>query len=223
MDSNLASPTIHNLPTSDCVYQKSNPRRLALDSGLLVLMAPSATETRETTSEHVPSRWPMGDLVTGGLYGIIAGQFQFWITRPPRVARGTPFRERVFITITKPMFLKTGYLTWAAYGFLMESAFTLIYPSLSTRNLLLEGELERRAFDPVRQIYPFGSELTSCDNWALGGALGATAFAAILRLRGTEPLVSGWKRHVGAASLGAATGQQVRSKLREYQGKAVVR
>lgn len=185
-------------------------------------MATSATEISETTSKHLPATWPLGDLATGGTYGLIAGQFQSWTTRPPRAAPGTPFRKRILPIIIKPFFLKTGYLKWAAYGFLMESAYTLIYPSCSLRNMLLERELRKREFDPVRQVYFFGSELTSSDNWALGGALGATAFAAILRLRGTQPLVSGWERYVGAASLGAFAGHKVRSRVRIHQGKAIL-
>lgn len=68
-------------------------------------------------------------------------------------------------------------------------------------------------------MYLGALEITDVNDWALGGALGGFAFAAILRLRGTKHVVGGWRRYVGAAAYGALAGGTVHDILENYRGR----
>ena len=102
---------------------------------------------------------------------------------------------------------------------MIESAFTWIHPPWSLRNRLEKRRQEQRNIEPSQPVYFRGLETTDPNNWALGGALGAAAFAAILPLRGAKIFVGGWRRYVGAAVFGAHAGDDVNDSFRNCQNK----
>ena len=67
--------------------------------------------------------------------------------------------------------------------------------------------------EPMEYFY---SAPHNVDRAAFSGALVASAFAALLRLRCGKGAIAGWERYVGAASLGAFTGTHTDGCHRDF-------
>lgn len=196
-------------------------------------MATTTTKASARIPRQFPSEWPMSDLVMGPFYGLLAGSIHLTFLDHSRIMSDVSLsrwssisfrrvRRTVQLVLIKLLVRNPVFLHFAAYGFVIESAFTLIHPPWSMRNQMLKRRQEQRNGAESPPLDSESLQITDPNNWALGGTLGGVAFAAVLPLRGGKVVVRGWRRFAGAAAFGAFAGNDLHDRFRNHQEKAFV-